>query len=753
MWRLVMTLTAAIVLLGVERSASAQEAPAERPTEGMIRLNFPENTEVKVLIEYVSQRLGMNIMYDEKVGKKRITMMSPAEVPRGSLLGLLRSVLKTSNLVLRDADQPGWKEIVPGPDLAAVTRDIVAAGVPLPPDKPLEAVTQVIQLQYVTPKAAEQVLKPFLTLPGGNTFAIPDRSLLILTDYACNFRRLLELIRLTDQPGPPVSTRFYRAKHAEPTRLAQDVARVIEEREKLAATADRPTPALPRMVSLDRTGQLAVIAPEQRLAEVMGLVEAMDVPLDTVTRIYQFEAASPGRVEKLVREIIDPTVIKHRYRSFVDKEAGILVVTAPASVHERIESLKRGLDVIAERQVSPIRVYKLVNTTAAEVLATIQSLRAGKEGLARVALPGGPESGGGLSAPVPGPNPPPGEPGGPPPVRPAEGGPESAERGASEGRLRPIAETVQTEEATVTSDPNTNSIIVVAPPAIQKVYEELIKVLDKRRPQVLVEVTLVTLDTSDGFSLGVEILHEGSDERHRYVNFSSFGLSTVDVDAGSLALKPGVGFNGTLVSPDTVDLVIKALQSTSRARVVSAPRILVNDNATGTLESIAEEPFTTISSLTPSVTSTSFAGYAEAGTTIEVTPHISEGDHLQLKYSVKVNSFTGSGSQGIPPPRKTDAVDSEVTMPNGHAVIVGGLSRKDVSEVVDKVPLLGDIPILKYLFGSRVTGDSEVTLFVFIRPVILRDDNFEGLKYLSERDLAAAGLPGNYPASEPLLID
>ncbi len=732
---------------------AAQDAAADSGATGLIRLNFPENVEVKVLVEYVSQRLAMNILYDEAVGKKRITIQSPAEVPKDSLLGLLKSVLKMNGLVLADADQKGWKKIVPGQDLTAVTRKFTPAGTELPPKEPLEAVTQVVQLKHVAPKTIEGVLKPFLTLPGGNTFAIPDQSLLIVTDYACNFPRLNELVRLTDRPGEPVAVEFFPIRHGEAARIAQDVSKLLAEKLKLAGRGGKPGAAMPTILALERTNDLVVVGSKQAATEVEALLGRLDVPLELVTKIYQFDAAAPDRVEKLAKELIDPTILKHRYRSSVDREARILVVTAPASVHEKIESLKRDLDVIAERRASPIRVYRLMNTTAAEVLATIQSLRTGKEGLAKVALPGGPESGGGLSAPVPGPNPPPGEPGGPPPVRQPEGKPTSAETSSSAGRLKPIAETVQTEEATVTSDPNTNSIIVVAPPAIQKVYEELIKVLDKRRPQVLVEVTLVTLDTSDGFSLGVEILHEGSDERHRYLNFSSFGLSTVDVDAGYLALKPGVGFNGTLVSPGTVDVVIKALQSTRRARVVSAPRILVNDNATGTLESIAEEPFTTISSLTPSVTSTSFAGYAEAGTTIKVTPHISEGDYLQLKYSVKVNSFTGSGSEGIPPPRKTDAVDSEVTMPNGHAVIVGGLSRKDVSEVVDKVPLLGDIPILKFLFGSRDTGDSEVTLFVFIRPVILRDDDFEGLKYLSERDLAAAGLPGNYPASEPLLIN
>jgi type II secretory pathway component GspD/PulD (secretin) len=101
--------------------ALAQETAPLAEGSGLIRLSFPENTEIKVLIDYVSQRLGMNILYDEAVGKKRITIQSPAEVPKDSLLGLLKSVLKMNGLILAEADQKGWMKIVPGQDLTAVT--------------------------------------------------------------------------------------------------------------------------------------------------------------------------------------------------------------------------------------------------------------------------------------------------------------------------------------------------------------------------------------------------------------------------------------------------------------------------------------------------------------------------------------------------------------------------------------------------------------------------------------------------------
>lgn len=734
-------------------ASSALGQAARKPKAGMIRLNFPENVEVKVLAEYVSQRLGVNIIYDEQVGAKRVTIKAPVAIPKDSLLGLLESALKMKGLVLVDADQPGWKKIVAVKDLTDVTRKIVSAEVKLPPGKPLAAVTRVFKLQHVSAQAVDQVLKPFLTKPAANTFAIPRQPLLIVTDYAHNFARLEKLIELTDRPGPAVEVRFVPVKHAGAGEVAQEVTKLLSEKYK-AVEEKRAGMKPPAVLALERTNRLAVIGPGAQAREAAGLIESLDVPPDVVTKTYHFKAASPDRVEKLAKGLIDPSIIKNRYRSSMDKEAAILIVTAPQSVHALIERLKKDLDVIAERELSPIRFYKLFNTTAAEVLGTIQSLQQGKEGLAAIAVPERAKvSKIGVMPPPPGANLPPGAAGQELPKPPAYKESGKAEPRPGEARLVAARRTVRTGDATVTADTNTNTIIVVASPAVHKVYERLIKMLDKRRPQVLVEVTLVTLDTTGGFSLGVEVMRADTvKDEHRYLTFSSFGLGTVDTPAGTLRLSPGVGFNGALISPRTVDVVIRALRTTGRAKVIAAPRILVNDNATGTLASIAEAPFTSINA-SETVATTSFAGYASAGTTINVTPHISEGDHLRLDYTITLNSFTGEGSAGVPPPRQTNTLSSEVTVPDGYAVIVGGLKRRDRSRSASRIPLLGELPILEYLFGSHSRSENESTLFIFIRPIILRDDDFEDLKYLSERDLAEAGLKGNFPRSEPIVMD
>ncbi len=149
---------------------------------------------------------------------------------------------------------------------------------------------------------------------------------------------------------------------------------------------------------------------------------------------------------------------------------------------------------------------------------------------------------------------------------------------------------------------------------------------------------------------------------------------------------------------------------------------------------------------------TSLGGLAQAGTSISVEPHISQADYLQLSYTIELSNFTGAAQNGLPPPSEKNSVDSEVTIPDGYTIVVGGLTTKNYTTAVNTIPIIGDIPIIKYLFGTRAKNLANSTLFVFIRPTILRDDQFEDLKYLSNRSLKAASLPDDFPHSEPIAM-
>jgi len=770
----------ATVLLPSWTVAQQEPAPptATPPAAGegeLIQLNFPENLEVKLFVDYVSQRLGLNILYDESVIKKRVTIVAPTKVPKDSLLGLLQSVLKMTGLALVDADQPGWQRVISSQELLSATKGFEETSEAFAKAEATTVITQIFTLKNTSTSKAEQTIKPFLSKPGGNTFSMADRRMLFVTDYADSLARVARLIELLDVAAPEALMRFVAVEHWEADELARRVTALLAEKQRVTQ-ADKGKQLL-KLTSEPRTNQIVIISVEGAAAEAEALIKLLDVPTDAETRTYRLVHVAPQRIDRLARDFAGKA---ERYKSTLDAESGLLIVTAPPAVHDYVQTLAAQLDVPPTEEQSHVRFYKLMNTTAIDVLATVRSLVSGMAESGLTDLSGLAMDGSGPTSPVPpagtftGPNQPPGALGRelpkPPPYKESRESKESKKEGneganpdeddeskagdeAKRGRPGAFGSlTARTADAIVTADPNTNTIIVIAPPAVQALYGRLITMLDKRRPQVMIEATLVTLDTSDNFAMGIELSKaDAVGNSGTYLTFSSFGLAAADPVTGALTLQPGVGFNGVLLDPDAVNVVLRALATEGRSEVLSAPRVLVNDNATASLSSVAEAPFTSVNA-SDTVATTSFAGYASAGTTISVTPHISEGDHLLLQYSLTLNSFTGAGAAGIPPPRQTNTLSSEVTIPDGYTIIVGGLNRRDLAETISKIPLLGDIPLLGYLFSNRTINEVESTLFVFIRPVVLRDDKFEDLKYLSKLDRKLARLPEEIPASEPLLM-
>ena len=760
------TLVAILALFpSIPVTSVAQEVVPE--SEGMVKLNFPEQMDLKLLIEYVSSRLNVKILYDEAIANKKLTIKAPSEIPTTSLLNLLESALKMKGLALVDADVPGWKQVVESTDLVKIAEPGQAGEIGEPSGT--LAVTQAFPLKHIKPEQLSQLIKPFLTEPGANTLTIDDQNLLIITDYSKNLQRISQLIETIDRAGPPSILRFYEVKHVESAALAQQITQLLASRAK---TEDRKSLSdAPFDVTHDeRTNQLVIVGPETLVEQVLQLVKTLDVPLGLRTEVYSFRYVAAQRIDSLIKELFDPLTIKRLYRSAIDAEDNLLIVTAPDSIHERVGWLRAEMDVEGKRPGSSVKFYKLKNANAEEVLQTLQSIQQtgsygyqsttvvsqirgvsplgrGPTGTAGYSL-GDPAS----SQFVPGANYPatPAQPDPtlPPAYVPEERDPAQATMQVSDGQAElPFLP----ESARVTADPFTNSIIVVGDRSSQEVYKDLIEYLDRKRPQVLIEARVVIIDTSNNFSLGIELSGGDRSGINRLFEFTSYGLSTVDPATGALALIPGRGLNWTLVDPDDADAVLRALSTNRKARVISAPRVLVNDNATGTLASVTEVPFTSVNA-SNTVATTSFAGFAEAGTTIEVTPRISDDDHLLLDYVVTLNSFTGTGGAGVPPPRQTDEVRSTVTIPDGSTVIVGGLNRFNTSWNYDGIPFIEHIPILRTLTGITETAKSRTTLFVFLKPIILRDDKFRELRYLSDKDLKCAGCQQDYPTSQPMLV-
>ncbi|MEM6689405.1 MAG: secretin N-terminal domain-containing protein [Planctomycetota bacterium] len=533
------------------------------------------------------------------------------------------------------------------------------------------------------------------------------------------------------------------------------------------------------------------------------------------TRGYRLENITATRFEELIRGIAgesedDDDRGSSGVQITVDETGNLIIVRGSNDLHQQIEKLLGELDRPVLADESPIRFYKLKNANAIEVLFSLQALQQAVGGVSQTGAVGGFGTLGGLNVggvtPIGVINPGLGQGlgglntgaaglgiGGQ-----AIGGIQSGALGAgglfgdTGGQSIPLPfNNGQTDEfqpgsalqnqnaallggglgtfgsqasglaggqvaslpggARVSADVATNSLIVYAPSSVQPLYEKLILSLDQRRPQVMIEADIIAIDTSDNFRLGVEVSIGDRQGASRLFSFTSFGLSEIDPATGALTVNPALGFNGVLIDPDVADTIVQALSSHTRARVLASPKILVNDNQRGSLESVASVPFQSINTIN-TISSQSLGGSQEAGTIITVTPHINEDDHLQLEFEVEFSTFGAGGTATLPPPRQIDRIGSVVTIPDGQTVVVGGLKRVSESDAFTGVPLLEKIPVIRELSSLTTEGTETTSFFLFIRPKILRDSRFRDLQYLSDVEANLARLPGDEPESQPILM-
>lgn len=314
--------------------------------------------------------------------------------------------------------------------------------------------------------------------------------------------------------------------------------------------------------------------------------------------------------------------------------------------------------------------------------------------------------------------------------------------------------------ANIEADEATNSLIITADAAIMQNLESIIKRLDIRRPQVLVEAIIVELEAIDNKDLGIQWLF--SDEDGVYgsssnadgtlTNIAGAALSdrgsvtevirdadgrpvdtvTTEDDtnlvnlAGALAgnLGQALGVGNLKENGLSFTVLINALQEDTEANILSTPSLLTLDNSTASISVGQNVPF-----LTGSFTNASGGDGAtnpfqtierqNVGITLNVTPQINEGDSVILEIEQEVSSLTGAVASDIITNERT--ISATVLAKDNEIIVLGGLIKDEVQESVRKVPFLGSLPVIGRLFRSEGTSVNKTNLYVFLRPRIIRD--------------------------------
>ena len=305
--------------------------------------------------------------------------------------------------------------------------------------------------------------------------------------------------------------------------------------------------------------------------------------------------------------------------------------------------------------------------------------------------------------------------------------------------------TLEEQKIRIIPDEMSYSLIVYANKRNQQWISELISELDEYRPQVLLDCTLVEVTKDDEFKYSIDLVAKTYDGTTLQAGTPVGTLGGNFSSTGTLGDASTVGGNITaFLNTGSVQALLTAMQQNGFGRVMSQPKLLVNDNQEGEIKSETKTSIAQQKSIiqpssdqgqTITTTDVSFNEYT-AGVTLTIKPHISKGDMLRLEITLSRSDFklqpdvvvAGSGYPRPPDILSTD-VTSVATVPDGTTIVLGGLEAVTQNKSQTKVPILGDIPLIGTIFRSVDNTDKQSKLYVFVRAHVIRPGNqIEGLE-------------------------
>jgi len=291
------------------------------------------------------------------------------------------------------------------------------------------------------------------------------------------------------------------------------------------------------------------------------------------------------------------------------------------------------------------------------------------------------------------------------------------------------------KNAIIQFDEDTNALIITADPNTLSSLRSVIRQLDIRRAQVLIEAIIAEISENKSKELGVGLVADGTANDSKIpAAISNFGgLSDVllaaagnGTSAASFSLGGGLtlGAGKTSSGGARYGLLLRALASNSASNILSTPSIVTLDNEEAEIIVGQNVPFVTGSSTgTSSTTANPFRTIErqDVGLTLKVTPQVNEGDTIKLEIEQETSSVVPSADISNGPTTRKRSIKTSVLIDDGGILILGGLIEESLNDTVSKVPILGDIPLLGWLFQSRVSTRDKQNLMVFIHPTILRE--------------------------------
>jgi general secretion pathway protein D len=319
----------------------------------------------------------------------------------------------------------------------------------------------------------------------------------------------------------------------------------------------------------------------------------------------------------------------------------------------------------------------------------------------------------------------------------------------------------------IQADPATNSILINAPDAIYNSLRAALDKLDVRRAQVYVEAVIAEITAEKAAEFGVQWQALGGASKTGTTgfggtNFGGAGQNILGISANPASAGRGLNLgviNGTTTIPGVgevlnLNMLLRALETDTNANILSTPTLLTLDNEEARIVIGQNVPFITgqyaLSGAATTPTPFQTVERRDVGLTLRVRPQISEGGTVRLQIYQEVSAVVDSSNPaGVITNKRS--VESTVLVDDGQIVVIGGLIQDSVQDGMEKVPGLGDLPLIGWLFTYKTRSRTKTNLMVFLRPTVLRDARSANALTAGRYDyILGEQVKAKPPASPPL---
>lgn len=465
------------------------------------------------------------------------------------------------------------------------------------------------------------------------------------------------------------------------------------------------------LIAHTQSGILIITDILSNIQRLMGIIETLDVEYSREEiEVIPLEYSNANKIANILNTIFQKAASGQKAAGAVSSQVKVvpyerintLIVLAEPIDAARVRRLVEKLDTEAERGEGNIHVLYLQNARAAELAKVLNAL------------------------------------------------PQQQKTEEGDGKTPAISKDVN-----IMPDEETNSLIITASRDEFKVLETVIEKLDIPRRMVYLEALIMEVDTDRNFEVGVQWLTGGvfDDGTGKVIaGFSgepAYGeiSGITNPDSPTLTsgftlgvLKEGIKIGG-MTFPN-IAAVLKAFQSDSDINIISTPQILTTDNKKAEILVGQNVPYITSQNTTASQQDYTQYEYKDVATKLTITPQISQAETLRLEISTEVSRIKpGTQEDEFRPTTFKRTAETTVLVRDKDTIVIGGIIGQDATLSEYKIPLLGDIPLLGWLFKTESTTNTKVNMFIFITPHIIKNPADIASVTLEKEDRLSVALP------------